>query len=94
MLKYTRTTMEKLIDIFEDLEYVVRFEKGHFQSGYAVVHDKKIVIINKFFDLEARINALMEILDKIDVEEVLLDQKSKVFYHFLLKESLIKPAEK
>jgi len=94
MLKYTKTTLEKLIDIFDDMEYVVRFEKGHFQSGYAVVHDKKIVVINKFYDLEARINALLEILDQIQVEEPLLDQKSKVFYHFLLKESLIKTKEK
>ena len=91
MLKYTKTTMDKLIGIFEDLEYTVRFEKGHFQSGYALVHEKKVVIVNKFFDLEARINALMEIMDKIKVEEALLDQKSKVFYHFLMKESLIKP---
>lgn len=91
MLKYTKATMDKLIGIFDDLEYSVRFEKGHFQSGYALVHEKKVVIVNKFYDLEARINALMEIMDKIEVEEALLDQRSKVFYHFLVKESLIKP---
>lgn len=90
MLNYTKTTMQKLIQIFQEQEYAVRFEKGHFQSGYALVHDRKIVVINKFFDTESRINALLEILDQIKVNEALLDQKSKSFYKSLVKASLIK----
>jgi hypothetical protein len=90
MINYTKTTLQKLIRIFEEQEYSVRFEKGHFQSGYALVHDRKIVVINKFFDTESRINALMEILDQIEVNEALLDQKSKSFYNGLVRGSLIK----
>jgi len=93
MIKYTKTTLQKLIQIFEDQEYMVRFEKGHFKSGYALVHARKIVVINKFFDTESRVNALLEILDIIDMNEALLDQKSKIFYKFLQKEGLIKSPE-
>jgi hypothetical protein len=90
MIKYTKTTLQKIINIFEEQEYRVRFEKGHFKSGYALVHEQKIAVINKFFDTESRINALLEILDQIEINEALLDQKSKTFYKSLVKSALIK----
>ena len=90
MINYTKTSLQKIVRIFEEQEYRVRFEKGHFQSGYALVHEKKVVVINKFFDTESRINALLEILDQIEIEEALLDQKSKSFYNSLVKGELIK----
>lgn len=93
MIKYTKTTLQKIIQILEDQEYVVRFEKGHFRSGYALVHDRKIAVVNKFFDTEARINALLEILDQIEINEALLDHKSKAFYRSLIKAALIKNEE-
>jgi|GEM_PF-1013771 hypothetical protein len=93
MIKYTKTTLQKLIRIFHEQEYVVRFEKGHFQSGYAFVHEKKIVVINKFFDTESRINAVLEILDQIKINKALLDEASFKYYKSLVKEGLIKPME-
>ena len=93
MIKYTKTTLQKLIQIFLDHEYVVRFEKGHFQSGYALVHERKIVVINKFFNTESRINALLEILDIIEINPGLLDKKILSFYKFLVKELFINKSE-
>lgn len=91
MIKYTKTTLQKLIQLFQEQEYSVRFEKGNFQSGYAIVHEKKIVVINKFYDTESRINALLEILDQLDINLALLDQRSVTFYKSLVKAALIKP---
>lgn len=65
MFKYTKYLLDKIEDIFKELEYIVRYEKGTFQSGYCIVDAHNIVVINKFFDTEARINCLLEILDKI-----------------------------
>ena len=65
MFKYTKYLLDKIEDIFKELEYAVRYEKGTFQSGYCIVDEHNIVVINKFFDTEARINCLLEILDKI-----------------------------
>ena len=90
MINYTKTTLQKLVQIFQEQEYSVRFEKGHFQSGYAIVHDKKIVVVNKFFETEARINTLLEILDQIQVDMALMDQKSLGFYKSLIRSQLIK----
>jgi hypothetical protein len=62
IMRYNQTTLKKLEDLFRELEYAVRYEKGNFQSGYCKVEERKIVVINKFFDTEARINCLLEIL--------------------------------
>lgn len=93
MIKYTKTTLQKLVDLYQQLDYSVRFEKGHFQSGYALVHENKIAVINKFFDTESRILALIEILGQIIVDEEKLDQKSLIFYKSLQKEGLVKRNE-
>jgi hypothetical protein len=61
-MRYNQTTLKKLEELFQELAYAVRYEKGNFQSGYCKVEERKIVVINKFFDTEARINCLLEIL--------------------------------
>ena len=65
MFKYTKYLLDKIEDVFKELEYTVRYEKGTFQSGYCIVDEHNIVVVNKFFDTEARINCLLEILDKV-----------------------------
>ena len=66
-MRYTSTTLKKLEELFKSLEYSIRYEKGRFQSGYCMVEDRKIAVINKFFDTEARINCLLDILSSMDV---------------------------
>jgi hypothetical protein len=63
MLKYTKHNLSRLEDIFKQLKITIRYEKGNFQSGYCIVAGKNIIIVNKFFETEARINILMEILE-------------------------------
>ena len=43
-------------------------EKGNFHSGYCIVEENSIVVVNKFFDTEARINCLLEILDTMQYD--------------------------
>ena len=57
--------MKKLETWYKEAGYLVRYERGSFQAGYCVLENKKVVVINKFFDLEARINALVDILAQI-----------------------------
>ena len=61
-MRYSKSNLHKLEQIFKELNYSVRYEKGFFQSGYCLVQNRKIVIINRFFDTEARMNCLLEIL--------------------------------
>jgi len=80
MFKYTRHSLKKLETIFKELEYTIRYEKGSFTSGYCMVEDRNIAVINKFFDVDGRINVLLEILSTIDVQEGLLTEASLKFY--------------
>lgn len=79
-MKYTKTTLQKLETLFEEIGYMIRYEKGNFNSGYCIVEHKKIAVINKFFDTEGRINSLNEILSTIEVDENILGESSLKFY--------------
>ena len=72
MLKYTKYLLEKVEQLFSELGYTVRYERGSFQSGYCLVHNQSIAVINKFFDTEARINTLLEILDGLSIDPTVL----------------------
>ena len=85
MFKYTKHTLKKIEELFSAIEYTIRYEKGSFQSGYCIVEHRNIAVINKFFDVEARINCLLEILATIEVEEEKLDDKMADFYKKLCK---------
>lgn len=88
MFKYTRHSLKKLEALLEELEYTIRYEKGNFNSGYALVEDRKIIVINKFFDVEGRINCLADILSSITVPSEALSEKSAKFYRQLSREVL------
>ena len=91
MIKYTKHNLKKLEDVIRELQITVRYEKGNFQSGYCIVTGKNIVIVNKFFDVEARINILLEILENGQIDVVELSDESKEWYARLRK-SLLQPS--
>lgn len=66
--KYTPTALKKIEQIYDEAKYLVRYEKGNFASGYCVLEHKKVVVVNKFLNVEGRINALLEILPSIIVD--------------------------
>ena len=96
MFKYTKHTLKKLEELFKEIHYTIRYERGNFQSGYCIVEHKKIAVINKFFDVEARINCLLEILSTTEVEEDKLTEKTAVFYKKIdkfIQQELVMEAE-
>ena len=76
-MRYTQTTLKKLEEVFGELDYTVRYEKGSFQSGYCIVESRKIAVVNKFFDTEARINCLFDILSNLAYDPDKLSEKSR-----------------
>jgi hypothetical protein len=79
-LKYSKSNLEKLELLFKELEYTVRYEKGNFNSGYCIVEHKKIVVVNRFYDIEGRINILLDILSTISIDEATLTEKTQQFF--------------
>ncbi|WP_026950179.1 hypothetical protein [Algoriphagus mannitolivorans] len=80
-IKYTKHFLDKLENLFASSEYILRYEKGNFKSGYCVLKDTKIVIINKYFPLEGKINVLIDILGELNFDPK--DFKDKVNQDFL-----------
>lgn len=78
--KYTVNTLKKLEQLYEELNYTIRYEKGNFNSGYCMMEERKIAVINKFLNIEGRINALIEILPTIPVAADTLSDEMLKWY--------------
>lgn len=78
LLKITKTLLGKIENLFEALEYQVRYEKGNFRGGNCVIQTDKVVVINKFFPFESQVNTLIEVLRTIPVDENKLDKDQKI----------------
>lgn len=85
MISYTNYTLKKLETLFQEMAYTVRYEKGTFQSGYCIVEDRRIAVINKFFDTEARINCFLDILTQISVDDQNFSPSTIQFYQKVKK---------
>lgn len=79
-MKYTQHNLDKLERVLEELEYVVRYERGNFQSGYCILEQKKVVVLNKFLQLEGRINTMMDLIPKLVTDPTLLTTESRKIY--------------
>ncbi|MDQ3550847.1 MAG: hypothetical protein M3413_04905 [Bacteroidota bacterium] len=79
-MKYTQTTLDKIEKIIEESGYVVRYERGSFQSGFCILEDRKVVVLNKFLQLEGRINTLIDLIPQLKIDsETLTPQSNKLF---------------
>ena len=83
-MKYTQHTLDKIEKIVEECGYIVRYERGSFQSGYCILQEKKVVVLNKFFQTEGRINTLVDLLPQLNVNIDLLTHESQKLYAELL----------
>lgn len=92
-MKYTKSNLTKTEEILKNLSYALRYEKGNFQSGYCIVDAQKVIVINKFYDTEGRINVLLDILSTIRVDESLLSEASQKMYGKIKKEFNYNSAE-
>ena len=79
-LKYNQSTLTKLERILSEAGYIVRYERGSFQSGYCILEAKKVVVLNKFLSPEGRINTLMDIIPVLEINYDLLTHDSQKLY--------------
>ncbi|HTQ27186.1 MAG TPA: hypothetical protein VMI35_03625 [Puia sp.] len=79
-MKYTQTTLDKIEKILDEAEYIVRYERGTFQSGYCILEQRKVVVLNKFLPMEGRINTLIDIIPQLAIyPEALTPESRKMF---------------
>jgi hypothetical protein len=86
-MKYTQTTLDKLEDILGESDYKVRYERGTFQSGYCILEQTRVVVLNKFLDTEGRINTLVELIPQLNIDFDKLTHESQKLYDEVIKSS-------
>ena len=79
-MKYTQTTLNKVEAFIEEAGYIVRYERGSFQSGFCILEDKKVVVLNKFLQLEGRINTLIDLIPQLKIDAEALTPESKKWF--------------
>lgn len=79
-VKYTTQFLVKLEDIVAESDYILRYEKGNFKSGYCVLKDQKIVIVNKFYTTEGKINTLLDIFKNVHFDTTRFSEKNIKLY--------------
>ena len=85
-MKYTQASLDKLESIPAQAGYVLRYERGTFQSGYCILEDRKVVVLNKFLQTEGRINTLIDLIPQLDINaELLADDAKKIYLEILSK---------
>ncbi|MBA2761289.1 MAG: hypothetical protein H0U39_04880 [Segetibacter sp.] len=87
-MKYNPATLNKLEKVLEESSYVIRYERGTFQSGYCLLEAKKVVVLNKFLNVEGRINILIELIPQLAINIDKLTHESQKVYEDIMKKSL------
>ncbi|MBL4677509.1 MAG: hypothetical protein JKY70_15100 [Mucilaginibacter sp.] len=88
MLTMTNHTLEKLEMLLKSSGYKVRYEKGNFKTGACLLQNSKVVMVNKFANLESKIAAVAELARTVEIDYNLLDEKQAAFLHQLKQTQL------
>ena len=85
-IKLTKKNLEKLRSLFEEIGFRVRFEKGNFQSGYCLIKEHNVAVINRFLPIEGCVQAMLDILPQIEnVDTAKLSDEGEAFYKAAMK---------
>jgi len=82
-LSYTQHTLEKLESLLKSLGFKLRYERGNFKTGSCVLENNRVIIVNKYSNLESKINALADLLQRSETDDTLLEDKQKAFLYEL-----------
>ena len=83
-MKYNQHALNRLEKILEEANYVVRYERGSFQSGYCILEDKKVVVLNKFLNVEGRINTVIDLIPAVSINYEMLTVDAQKMYDEVL----------
>ena len=87
-MTFTAHTLDKLEQLFKTLGYKVRYEKGNFKTNACVIDKSRVIVVNKFANLESKIQSLVELVQQLEDSDQALDEKQKQFYYSLKQTTL------
>ncbi|MCF8319273.1 MAG: hypothetical protein K9H63_03075 [Sphingobacteriaceae bacterium] len=87
-LSITNHTLDKLESLLKALDYRVRYEKGNFKTGACMLENSRVVVVNKFSNLESKIQGLANLIATLEVQDQLSDDKQKQLLNQLKQTTL------
>jgi hypothetical protein len=87
-LSYTQHTLDKLEALLKSLGFKLRYEKGNFKTGACLLQQSRVIIVNKFSNLENKILSLADLLQKTETDDTVLEEKQKAFLYLLKQTKL------
>ncbi|MEX2336212.1 MAG: hypothetical protein WD555_02960 [Fulvivirga sp.] len=88
VIKYSKHFLNKLEDLLAETSYILRYEKGNFKSGWCILNDNKIIIVNKYYTTDGKINCLLDIVKTVTINKDQLSDKNKKLYRELAQTEL------
>lgn len=79
-VKYSKQYLHKLEDLMAETDFILRYEKGTFKSGYCILNSKKVAIVNRYFTHEGKINCLIDIVKSIEIDADRLSSKNQSLF--------------
>jgi len=73
--------------------FTVRYERGHFRAGYCVVHERGVVVVNRFFDAAARRLKLRELIAGLGLTYESIPEEHHELFADILKSNPIPETE-
>jgi len=86
-LRFTPSTLEKIERVINESGYILRYERGTFQSGFCILESRKVVVLNKFLQTEGRINTLIDLIGILQITPDHLSQESRKVYDDVIVKS-------
>ena len=83
-MKYNQATLDKIEKVLDESGYVIRYERGNFQSGYCILEERKVVVLNKFLQMEGRINTLIDLIPQLKITPGFLTPEVRKTYEQVL----------
>jgi len=88
-LPFTQSSLAKIEEFFKEQGYKVRYEKGSFRTGACMLETTKVVVVNKFSNLEIKIQSLWNILLDIEIDSETISEKLLPLYEEVLKSKTV-----
>lgn len=87
-IKYSKHFLNKLEDLLAETDYMLRYEKGNFKSGWCILNEHKVIIVNKYYTTDGKINCLLDIVKNVELDKEQLSDKNKKLYRELAQTTL------
>ncbi len=64
--------IDELIDIFKEIGYSVRIEKGMFKGGFCLLREEKTFLLNRNIEQDRKISILAKNISELGTEDMFL----------------------